>query len=385
MKPYFYYLTGIAVGIALLVIYCEFLIYYAIQLNCDWPSLDPTKADPNISSNGEEPVKVMVIADTHLLGSTYGHWFDKLRREWQMHRAFQTAITLHQPELVFVLGDLLDEGYFCDEKEFQYYVKRFYDLFRVPESATMYVVVGNHDIGFHYRINPYLEVRFEQGFNSTPVRMVNVRGNHFVLINSMALEGDGCFLCKSAEQQLSKLEKILSCSLKQNPNCHHTQTLSKYSRPILMQHFPLFRESDKDCSDFDAAPYPEREELFREKMECLSKEATYQILKQIKPRLALSGHTHHGCTRNLSVVDGIEITIPSFSWRNKDNPNYVLSVFTADNYAVSKCQMPKESTVINLYMGGIVGVLLWLVLCSNIRRRMYSCYGPVYTRLNYRK
>jgi len=33
MKPYFYYLTGIAVGIALLVIYCEFLIYYAIQLN----------------------------------------------------------------------------------------------------------------------------------------------------------------------------------------------------------------------------------------------------------------------------------------------------------------------------------------------------------------
>lgn len=121
------------------------------MLKCDWPSLDPTKADPNITVNGEEPVKVMVIADTHLLGSKYGHWFDKLRREWQMHRAFQTAITLHQPEIVFVLGDLLDEGYFCDEKEFQYYVSRFYDLFRVPESVTMYVVVGNHDIGFHYR------------------------------------------------------------------------------------------------------------------------------------------------------------------------------------------------------------------------------------------
>lgn len=45
---------------------------------------------------------------------------------------------------------------------------------------------------------------------------------------------------------------------------------------------------------------------------------------KIKPRLALSGHTHHGCTRNLSVGDGIEITVPSFSWRNKDNPNYVL-------------------------------------------------------------
>lgn len=67
-----------------------------------------------------------------------------------MYRAFQTAITLHNPELVFVLGDLLDEGYFCSENEFNYYKERFYSLFKVPETITMYVVVGNHDIGFHY-------------------------------------------------------------------------------------------------------------------------------------------------------------------------------------------------------------------------------------------
>lgn len=67
-----------------------------------------------------------------------------------MYRAFQTAITLHNPELVFVLGDLLDEGYFCSENEFNYYKDRFYSLFKVPETTTMYVVVGNHDIGFHY-------------------------------------------------------------------------------------------------------------------------------------------------------------------------------------------------------------------------------------------
>ena len=46
----------------------------------------------------------MLLADTHLLGPYRGHWFDKLRREWQMHRAFQTAITLHKPEVVFILG-----------------------------------------------------------------------------------------------------------------------------------------------------------------------------------------------------------------------------------------------------------------------------------------
>lgn len=92
----------------------------------------------------------MVIADTHLLGSRRGHWFDKLRREWQMHRAFQTAMALHKPELVFVLGDLMDEGQHCSREEFESYVKRFYKLFKVPEDTKMYFAVGNHDIGFHY-------------------------------------------------------------------------------------------------------------------------------------------------------------------------------------------------------------------------------------------
>lgn len=79
---------------------------YTHIFQCDWPVLDPNNADPSIQENGEEPVKVMILADTHLLGSRNGHWFDKLRREWQMHRAFQTAMTLHKPELVFVLGNV---------------------------------------------------------------------------------------------------------------------------------------------------------------------------------------------------------------------------------------------------------------------------------------
>lgn len=65
---------------------------------CGWIMLSK---EPN---DGVEPVYAMVIADTHLLGSRNGHWFDKWRREWQMHRAFQTAMTLHKPNVVFVLG-----------------------------------------------------------------------------------------------------------------------------------------------------------------------------------------------------------------------------------------------------------------------------------------
>lgn len=79
-----------------------------------------------------------------------------------------------------------------------------------------------------------------------------------------------------------------------------------------------------ECNDFDAAPLPLKQERFRENWDCLSQEATFQLLNQIKPRLALSGHTHHGCTRKLPIGEGIEVTIPSFSWRNKNNPNYML-------------------------------------------------------------
>ncbi|CAH2004789.1 unnamed protein product [Acanthoscelides obtectus] len=325
MRPNLKIIVKIVLAIFFLNLYCQFLIFYLVQIKCDWPELDPEKEDKSIKTINEEPVKVMVIADTHLLGSRNGHWLDKLQREWQMYQAFQTAMTLHKPELVFVLGDLTDEGLYCSEEEFDYYVRRFYSLFKVPVGTTMYVAVGNHDIGFHYRVSPYLNQRFINGFKAPPVQLISVRGNHFVLVNSMALEGDGCFLCKPAEQQLTKIERLLHCtSGTYTEKCSSKMKLDVYSHPILMQHYPLYRQSDADCNDFDAAPLPIKQERFRERWECLSQEATYQLLMQVKPRLALSGHTHHGCTRKLPIGEGIEVTIPSFSWRNKDNPNYLL-------------------------------------------------------------
>lgn len=50
-----------------------------------------------------------------------------------------------------ISGDLFDEGNWASEREFNDYVERFHRLFHVPEGTAMYSVVGNHDIGFHYR------------------------------------------------------------------------------------------------------------------------------------------------------------------------------------------------------------------------------------------
>ncbi|CAG9814382.1 unnamed protein product [Phaedon cochleariae] len=371
MQPNLKFIIKTSCGVFFLFLYCEFVIFYIVQLKCDWPELSPE----NGPQFDEDPVKVMVIADTHLLGSKRGHWFDKLRREWQMYRAFQTAMVIHKPELVFVLGDLTDEGLYCSSSEFEYYVRRFYSLFEVPEGTKMYVAVGNHDIGFHYGVSPYLNERFVTAFNAPAVQLISVRGNHFVLVNSMALEGDGCFLCKPAEQQLTKIQKILQCTKGTYASkCNPKMKLDVYSRPVLMQHYPLYRQSDMECSDFDSAPYPVKQERFRERWECLSQEATLQILDQLKPRLALSGHTHHGCTRPLPTGDGVEVTVPSFSWRNKDNPNYLLAVFSPNNYAYAKCELPRESTVINLYMFGATMFILWLIyslMCRGRRKYKY--------------
>ncbi|KOB77549.1 Metallophosphoesterase 1 [Operophtera brumata] len=495
-------------GIVFIYFYCEYLIYYVTQIQCGWPFLN------NEPENGVKPVYAMILADTHLLASN-GHWFDKWRREWQMHRGFQTALTLHRPDVVFVLGDLFDDGKSASEKEFTEYVARFNNLFRVPESTPMYPVVGNHDIGFHYR------------------------GNHFVLINSMAMEGDGCSLCartvtdidriaewnalhrttwnstqhteefwvevynfknavgdrtfchvsklalgimslpfsnavverafsqvaiikdklrnrlaintaesilrvrytmmdgcinfQPSEKMLKKFnsEKMLELTLAIiKPHAVKNPIALSYIRQILKNKFVVVNTKrvslDKEtasnfykehlgkffynrlvtfmtsgCIDLhvlghmdaiklwrqmlgptnfsfyrwhnqeettyrkgpiifnnhlfrhpDAAPLPEREHLFEERWDCLSKESTEYLVESLAPRAAFGGHTHHSCAVRHSFVpthehkiEFIEYTVPSFSWRNRPDPKYYLATITPNEVKVSKCGMPRERTL----------------------------------------
>lgn len=53
--------------------------------------------------------------------------------------------------MLFFIGDLFDEGLWSSEADFNSYVKTFQHLFSVPQEIELYAVVGNHDIGFHYR------------------------------------------------------------------------------------------------------------------------------------------------------------------------------------------------------------------------------------------
>lgn len=78
---------------------------------CSWPDKNNQR-----NSHATKKLKTFFIADPHLLGPFRGHWFDKLRREWQMQRAFQASNNLLNPDVVFILGDLFDEGEIVDGK-----------------------------------------------------------------------------------------------------------------------------------------------------------------------------------------------------------------------------------------------------------------------------
>jgi len=70
-------------AIAALVLYNEWLVYYFVLLQCQWPTLNVETNDFTFDDDdgaASSQLRVMALADPHLLGSREGHWFDKLRR-----------------------------------------------------------------------------------------------------------------------------------------------------------------------------------------------------------------------------------------------------------------------------------------------------------------
>uniref|UniRef100_A0A8C8ZLJ1 Metallophosphoesterase 1 n=1 Tax=Prolemur simus TaxID=1328070 RepID=A0A8C8ZLJ1_PROSS len=235
-----------------------------------------------------------------------------------MERAFQTALWLLKPDVVFILGDVFDEGKWSSPQAWADDVERFQKMFRHPSHVQLKVVAGNHDIGFHYEMTTYKVKRFKKVFK--PERLFSWKGVNFVVVNSVALEGDGCTLCSKEEAELLAVSHRLNCS--REVGCGDGRPLPA-SAPVLLQHYPLYRRSDANCSGEDAAPPEERSIPFQERYDVLSREASQKLLWWLRPRLVLSGHTHSGCTV-LHAGGPPELSVPSFSWRNRNNPSFIM-------------------------------------------------------------
>ncbi|XP_036060383.1 metallophosphoesterase 1 [Onychomys torridus] len=181
----------------------------------------------------------------------------------------------------------------------------------------------------------------------------------FVMVNSVAMEGDGCSICSEAEAELKEISRKLNCSreVQGSSQCEGEQRFP-FSAPVLLQHYPLYRASDANCSGDDAAPPEEKSVPFKEKYDVLSREASQKLLWWLQPRLVLSGHTHSAC-QVLHPGGAPEVSVPSFSWRNRNNPSFIMGSLTSREFALSKCYLPLEDRVLATYgaAGGFLAIL----------------------------
>ncbi|XP_013924618.1 PREDICTED: metallophosphoesterase 1 [Thamnophis sirtalis] len=241
-------------------------------------------------------------------------------------------------------------------------VRRYQKIFWHPKHTEVFGIVGNHDIGFHYEMTSFKLERFSKVFNFSSEKIITRKGINFLIVNSVALEGDRCIICRTAEAKLIELSHQLNCSLKeQNQRKKSCSNVDKVptSAPILLQHYPLYRRSDSECTGEDSVPLEKKNDRFREKYDVLSQEASQKLLWWFHPRLILSGHTHSACEvlHNGNIQ---EISVPSFSWRNRNNPSFIMGSITSTEVSLYKCFLPHENTVIAIYCtaGSVLMVLI---------------------------
>ncbi len=102
----------------------------------------------------------MLLADLHLMGNFLGYWADRIKRESQIRTAFQAAVRQLEPDVIFILGDVLDEGKWAFTHQFHRMTRRYNRYFSKYVATRnidikLHVVTGNHDIGFHYDTNSH--------------------------------------------------------------------------------------------------------------------------------------------------------------------------------------------------------------------------------------
>lgn len=282
------------------------------SFKCEWP----------MRYNGLDTIRAMLLTDIHLLGPITGNWFERLRVESQMQRVYQNALRIHQPDVVFILGDLFDEGQYVDDDYYHKYLVRFHTIFATPPSIQRFSLVGNHDIGFHHRLSTDTFDRFKYAFVESDNTLITIKRTHFILLNSVTLFGDGCNFCAKTDADIEHISLRLNCAKYQSNSsiCRDlSDKLPFYTRPILLQHYPTYRPNDTVCREHD---YWKLEE-FKESREVLSKNATNFVGKNLHPAVTFCGHSHHYC-RSINLWGSEEFTIASFSWQHKSSPSFLL-------------------------------------------------------------
>lgn len=284
------------------VLFAEYGCYYFVShISCrGWPD--------NLQNESAATLRLMLIADTHIMGPVKSVWIDKTRREWQMKQAFQIFKQTYRPDVIVFLGDLFDEGSFSRDDTFKTFHQDFQRIFHLEPEEKRIIIPGNHDVGWHDTMVtfPYLLDRFSELYRTTKslgiINPSEMKHLNLLVANSMSFHNDTCNVCSTSLKATNSISSELSRK-------RHKYG-ANFSSPILFHHIPLFRADDGNC---DLADKTTR--INREGQDVLHRSSSQFILEKLDPRLVISGHTHMHCrtkhTFNNKTYE--EMTISSFN------------------------------------------------------------------------
>lgn len=341
-----YSLLEATVLLGLSILWCEVgYYYYLFNYSCKgWP-------EPSLQNGSENYTRVLVLADTHIMGPIKSVRLDKWRREWQMKQAYAISNRIYEPELVLFLGDIFDEASFSREETFEKNCDDFDRIFPIDKTRQDRVIIpGNHDVGFHDQmINyPYLLRRFQQKYKSTASLSLMVLKNfNVVLSNSMSFYNDSCPFCSQSIAELNIISDYLDEKRK--------ATGIDYSAPLLLTHIPLYRLDDTRCE------YPSslQEKVKKPNMEgedVMHLTPSKLLVEKLKPRLILSGHTHMDCRTAHSYSDQMdqvvdELTISSYNHKYAEKrPSFLLMSINSKEVYTRHCYLVEEWIIMIVYI-----------------------------------
>ena len=373
----------------------------------------------NIQTNTSKTTEnFLFISDIHILGPK-NSILDRLWHETHMnihYKSINYILNLSQNwknknYSKFILGDIFDYGMFysiTDSKsneywktrfrntknaeerqkfsqimqsytDFQHDLKTFYSIF-----SDAHVILGNHDVAFPMNTNTFRIERMNQVFgrrltcellfaeknSAVPFSVLNSSGfsklskEKEIYRNSMACLENLSKILQNPNPKIMTKNSIYSSIINGTiPETQNTQQL----RPILLQHFPLWRQNDEICrSDLpDSAKNNERHSSNSPSREALDQNISKIILEKLKPELILSGHTHNGCYREHKIqiktenenennkkydLTIPEISVASFNYRNRDNPVFMLMTISENYIVISKNLVGRQSSIIVRYL-----------------------------------
>lgn len=356
------------------ILWCEFGYHYYI-FRYDCPGWLDQRLSSNSSQDGQyDYLRLLVIADTHIMGMVNSARIDKLRREWEMRQAFQTSMRVYAPDIVVFLGDLFDEASFSSDEVFEDAMRDFEKVFHLCPSQDRIVIPGNHDVGFHDQMvaYPHLLQRFTDKFSNTKniqfAPLARAKKLNIIVANSMSFANDTCPVCTHSvaltKEIASKLEK------------QEQEKGEKFIRPILLHHIPLYRLNDTNC-DY---PWRLRNKVGRPNIEgddIMHQAPSKFILSQLKPRLVVSGHTHMLCrtTHRLADQNFDELTVTAFNHKNAEGrPGLLLLSVSENNYLAQHCYLVKEWVIAAIYLLTVVVIYFRLFVFRKKRKLHQGTY-----------